>query len=185
MAPIANADDEVFVSLKDALSQLSGEASPSLSSYKRLRRQAHSGGGIFIGGKYVAARKVRGRWMINEMQLQRALVMQRAAIAYMKKRTADYNACILHPNNPEGSNATEWGGYVVHREFHYRWITYQRMTQTSDGCWICNTCWRPASTENNNPECHICADWGHCGRDCTLSRIFCKECGTSASPKTM
>lgn len=43
---------------------------------------------------------------------------------------------------------------------------------------ICKKCKRPASTEHNNPECHTCEDWNGCGRDCTLSRVFCKKCGT-------
>ena len=44
----------------------------------------------------------------------------------------------------------------------------------------CKTCGRAAREEHNNPECHLCEDWNGCGRDCTLSRVYCPECGVEA-----
>ena len=44
----------------------------------------------------------------------------------------------------------------------------------------CRTCGRVALEEHNNPECHLCEDWNGCGRDCTLSRVYCPECGVEA-----
>jgi hypothetical protein len=43
--------------------------------------------------------------------------------------------------------------------------------------WICGCCEIGAKEEHNKEECHKCRDWNGCGRDCTLSRIFCGTCG--------
>jgi len=47
-------------------------------------------------------------------------------------------------------------------------------------CYECRTCGRIAYTEHNAPECHVCSDWGGCHDDCTLSRVYCRECGVEA-----
>jgi len=88
---------------------------------------------------------------------------------------ADYDA---HKLNPKGARLS-CGSYRVQGDFHFVSSDYERIRKRSDGGWICNACWKPASTENNRPECHTCSDWNGCGADCTLSRVFCSECGTS------
>jgi len=95
--------------------------------------------------------------------------------AAMAQADADYDA---HKLNPKGARLS-WGSYRVHEHFHFVSSDYERIRKRSDGGWICNSCWKPASTENNRPECHTCSDWNGCGTDCTLSRVFCSECGTS------
>ena len=74
---------------------------------------------------------------------------------------------------------TDWGGYRVRRDFHDAWSDYARVTRRSSGSWYCNTCFAPAWDEHRREECHTCQDWGGCGQDCTLSRIYCAGCGTS------
>jgi hypothetical protein len=44
--------------------------------------------------------------------------------------------------------------------------------------WACTACGYLADTEHDNMPCHVCDDWHGCGRDCTLSKIYCKKCGT-------
>ncbi len=45
-----------------------------------------------------------------------------------------------------------------------------------DGYYTCKKCRDVANKKYNNPECHLCSDWNGCGRDCTLSSVYCKKC---------
>jgi hypothetical protein len=90
---------------------------------------------------------------------------------------ADYDA---HKLNPNGARLS-WGSYSMRGGFHFLLSDYQHVRKRSDGGWLCNTCFEPAQMEHDKPECHRCSDWNGCGTDCTLSRIHCKDCGTSLS----
>lgn len=39
-----------------------------------------------------------------------------------------------------------------------------------------------AKIQRDNEECHLCNDWGGCGGDCQVSRIFCPHCGNAQPP---
>lgn len=47
------------------------------------------------------------------------------------------------------------------------------------GHWVCVKCDTPAEAERKNPKCRRCRYGDNCGQDCTLSRVFCRTCGTS------
>ena len=64
-------------------------------------------------------------------------------------------------------------------DFRFKVNDYERARRRSDSTWYCNRCNRPAETEHNKPECHLCSDWHECNRDCTLSRVYCDRCKTS------
>jgi hypothetical protein len=49
----------------------------------------------------------------------------------------------------------------------------------SDGSWFCRKCRKLAKVAHDKPECHTCADWSGCQRDCTASAVSCSDCGTS------
>jgi hypothetical protein len=49
------------------------------------------------------------------------------------------------------------------------------------GSYKCISCGGVAQEVHGNDECHRCEDWGGCGRDCTLSAVACKTCGTQMS----
>jgi hypothetical protein len=49
----------------------------------------------------------------------------------------------------------------------------------SDGAWICNTRWTVATEDHDGEECHRCRDWSPCGNNCTLTRIWCRTCGSA------
>jgi hypothetical protein len=142
-------------------------------------KQAARDGEIHIGDQRVRAVKRGRQWVVNEHELAESIVYAVAAETAKQeaKRQADedYKA---HKLNPEGAR-TSWGGYSVRGEFHFVWSDCAVWRQKSNGQWICNRCWKPASTENNKTECHRCSDWGGCGSDCTLSRLYCEGCGTS------
>lgn len=56
---------------------------------------------------------------------------------------------------------------------------YKRAKKRSDGAWYCTGYNKLASTKHEKDECHRCSDWNGCGRDCTLSKIYCEQCGTA------
>jgi hypothetical protein len=150
-----------------------------LNSYESYRKDAHARGYLFIGGTKVPAEKRSGRWMVDAEAfatgVAAAVTAANAAKRAMQQAEADYEARKLHPQGARLS----WGSYHVSGAFHFVTTDYGRMRMRSNGGWLCNACWQPASTENNRPECHTCSDWNGCGTDCTLSRVFCVPCGTS------
>jgi len=170
-----------IVSLAQAVERLHAqEGGASKSTYARYRESAHAAGHLWVAGLKVPAMKVGNRWMVEAEALERAIekglrdrTEQERAV---RQADDDYAARRLAPS---GSVQTSWGCYSVSGAFHFVWSDYQRERQKSEGGWRCNGCWSPAAAEHNAPECHRCSDWGSCGADCTLSRVFCASCGTS------
>jgi hypothetical protein len=44
------------------------------------------------------------------------------------------------------------------------------------------SCGHPAKIQRESEECHLCRDWGGCGGDCKVSRIYCPHCGNAHPP---
>ena len=112
--------------------------------------------------------------------MSKAINSHRESVKHLKQVTEDYENGIIHGNDGDIIK-TEWGGYEIHKEFRFVWNDVERYRRRSYGRWHCNVCMIPAETEHNNPECHLCSDWGGCGKNCTLSRVYCTKCGASIS----
>lgn len=169
------------ITLRDALAQADSRG-VQLSSYESYRQDAHTRGYILIGGRTIATTKVGRSWTVDAEEFAAAIEAACTHQAVEQRKIAeadgDYEA---HRLDPSGRGRLSWGSYYVHGSFHFVSIDYARMRMRSNGGWRCNTCWEPASTEHNKPECYRCSDWSPCDADCTLSRIYCKNCGTSLS----
>ncbi|MEU1631079.1 hypothetical protein ABZ746_38730 [Streptomyces sp. NPDC020096] len=145
------------------------------NAYDWYRRSAHRDGTVWIASTCIPAIK-RGRtWTVKAAAVDQAIAAHRAEQTRIAQRTADYKQHILEKDGGQ----TEWGGYRVSGDFHFAWNDYMQATMRSSGYWYCNTCWEPAQREHGRDECHRCRDWSPCGADCTLTRIYCPECGTS------
>ena len=166
-----------LISLRDAIARWQREERAPANAYEWYRRDAHRSGMVSIGETSIRATKAGGSWLVDEADLDRALVAHRERRAEVRRVTADYKAGVLHGHDGEMLE-TEWGGYRRRDPFHFAWSDYEVGRRRSDGTWYCSRCMRPASTEHNNPECHTCSDWGSCRNDCTLSRVSCPTCGT-------
>jgi hypothetical protein len=169
------------IALTEALERHRLPDGATVARYESLRKQAGHGGVVYIGSKRVAVVKERGRWLVNAGAFADGVASvakeQDAERRAIKQADVDYDSRNL---NPKGARLS-WGSYYVSGAFHFVSSDYQRVRKRSDGGWICNGCWEPASLEHNNPECHRCSDWSPCGTDCTLSHVSCKDCGTSLS----
>ncbi len=150
------------------------------NSYNWYRQQAKNQGSILIGDTKIPARKIKGTWFVDGADFDRAInvfINQKAA---EKERARlmmeDHQKGIFHHGIVWISDCRY---YVNKGEFRLEVDIYRLYRNRSDGTWYCNTCNLPAETEHNNPECHVCADWGSCGRDCTLSKVYCSHCGKS------
>jgi hypothetical protein len=166
------------VSLADAVERYRRLPGAYGNAYDWYRRSAARYGQVSFGATTVSAWKRGRQWMLDSSDVERALAAHQERIEERKRLTEDYAAHVLHGG--DGTRVeTDWGGYRVRRDFHFAWSDYARVTQRSSGSWYCNTCFAPAREEHSRDECHTCQDWGGCGRDCTLSRIYCTECGTS------
>jgi len=173
-----------LISLRDAIARWQHVERAPVNAYEWYRRAAHRSATVWIGETAIPASKAGGTWFVDESDLDRALAAHRQHRADVIQITADYASGVLHGQDGD-TLETEWGGYRRRDLFHFAWSDVEVARKRSDGTWYCSRCLRPASTEHDNPECHRCSDWGSCGSDCTLSRVFCLTCGTgfSVSPR--
>ena len=151
-------------------------------SVEGAREQARRLGHFQVGTVSVAITFVGSRTFLDPQELDRAIAKCQAAEQAKRERlaevTRDFRNGILHGNDG-GTVEIEDGGYSLHGSFYFVWSDIARYNRKSDGTWYCRMCQRPAATEHNKPECHLCSDWNGCGRDCTLSLVYCTECGAS------
>jgi hypothetical protein len=167
-----------MITLSQAIERYRQEPGSGSNAYDWYRKQAHGSGQVWLGGDHVTAVKVGRQWMVREAEVDSAITAHRDRMAQRHQATTDYEAHTLHGGDG-ASVSTDWGGYRISGAFHFAWSDYAIVTRRSDGSWFCNICFKPVQSEHGREECHTCSDWGGCGRDCTLSRIFCSDCGTS------
>lgn len=162
------------IRLADALDRYRREEDAYTNSYDWYRRDAQRSGSVTVGRVRIPAQKVSGAWCVDEKDVARALVAHRQRIAERKAVTADYERHVLRADSGDWID-TDWGRYQIRGAFHL--VLYSHVPPwKGNERWICNSCWRPAGTEHDREECHRCSDWSPCGRDCTLSRVFCDDC---------
>jgi len=162
------------------LNQIVGTYSPEkgiYNSYNYYRDQAKKYGTVNIAGTDIPAHKEKGCWWIDLDEYDRAIKESIKRKDEEKERLRlmfqDYQKRIFHPGRIWIS---DYRYYENSGDFRLEVDIYQASRKDCDGVWYCNTCNLPAETEHNNPECHTCADWGSCGRDCTLSKVYCSHC---------
>ena len=155
-------------------------ATRSGNSYNWYRQRAAEGGPVF--GKAYAV-KIGNRWMIDEHAVDAAIEEVRRRQAEIRAVTDDYQTKILHGASGDVIRLT-WGGYRLKDDFHFVWNDHDVALMRSDGVCRCNRCFKVARHEFDNPECHVCADWRGCSGNCTLSRVYCGDCGTSLTFST-
>jgi len=164
--------------LKDAVQLYHNEIKTPSNSYEWYRKSAQRNGCVPIHNTDVPAFKQDGIWCVNDKKFAEAIKQHHKAIKNLKQVTADYDKGIIHGKNGDIIH-TEWGGYEIHGGFRFEWSDYKRDRMKSNGTWYHNRCNTPAETEHKKEECHLCSDWNGCGRDCTLSKIYCSKCGES------
>lgn len=165
----------VLIPLSDAVDRFKRESGAPSNSYDWYRKDATRDGTVLLGDHRVAAVKQGRRWMVDEADLEDALIKHSERRAHVNRMTADYESRILHTDTV----TINGGGYSVKGDFHFLWNDMAIAQHRSGGFWRCNTCWADAAAERNREECHRCRDWTPCGKDCTLSRIYCPICGAS------
>lgn len=164
--------------LKDAVELFRKERGAPFNSYQWYRRAASRDGTVYFGRVVIPASKERGVWTIKDDDFVRAVASHRLELEKLRQMTEDLRMGIIHGKDGD-TILIEGGGYQIRGGFRFQWSTYERVRKKSDGTWYCNSCKTIAKTEHNRNECHICSDWNGCGQDCTLSKVFCPNCGTS------
>lgn len=162
--------------LREAIKLYKQEDKVPSNSYQWYRKSAHSRGSVSIGEMNVRAFKEGRTWHVDADDFAKAIQSHRDNLAQIKKNTEDHKNGIIHGNDGE-SIETEWGRYTIRGNFRIEVSDYRSIAKGESGRWVCNKCNTPASEEHNKEECHLCADWGGCKRDCKLSKVFCKKCG--------
>jgi hypothetical protein len=177
----------MMISLRAAYELYRREPGSVSNSYDWYRKQAQKGGLVRFGNRRQFAEsgqsgmpvtKVKGQWMVNQEDLDAELAEHRASRAELEQVTADYHNRILH-GRPGSAVRTSFGNYTTYDGFHSIWRSDAKPWKETDGYWLCSRCWQPATLTHGRPQCHRCSDWNGCGRDCTLSKVTCRTCGTS------
>jgi methionyl-tRNA synthetase len=132
---------------------------------------------VWIGGTEIRVWKEKGVWYVNPKEFKAAIDRHRAVRRRVTKVTHDLHRGVIHGSDGD-SVTTEEGGYEVRGNFRFVWSDRERVRHRSYGTWYCNGCNRVAETSHEKQECHRCADWDGCGRDCTLSDVRCEKCGS-------
>jgi hypothetical protein len=167
------------VRLSDALERYRREEGAYTNAYEWYRREAHRSRSVSIGRERIPARKVGGVWSVDDVDLQRCIDAHRERIASRKAATVDYDNRVLRGGVGD-SVEVDWGCYEIRAGFHLALTRSRRPPLEGHGeSWYCSSCWQPARTEHDREECRRCENWSGCGRDCTLSRVFCAKCGSS------
>lgn len=167
-----------LLTLKEVVERYKQEERASSNSYNWYRKQAQRSGKVQIGGINIPAIKQGGIWYVARDELAEALNHHRQSVKQLKQLTEDYGKGIIHSKDGD-TIRTERGGYEIHGDFHFVWDYVQRYRKKSYGTWYCKKCQAPTETEHNKQECHLCSDWYGCGKDCTLSKVYCSNCGVS------
>lgn len=167
-----------LIRLSDAVDRYQREEDAPANRYDWYRRAAQRSGSVSIDMVHIPASKISGAWFVDENNFEHAIRAHRDRVAERKAATIDYNNHVMRGNLGDWID-TDWGRYQVRDQFHLAWNRNALPWKSTGESWRCSSCWQPAETENNRPECHRCSDWSGCGRDCTLSRVFCRTCGTT------
>lgn len=162
--------------LKDAIELYKKEKGAISNSYDWYRKCAALKGHIYIGELSVRAFKQKGIWYIDEIDFDKSIKLHRLSEQKIKQNTIDYNNNNIHGRMDRIQ--TDWGYYINHGDFHLaiKFVEVERFKNY--GVWICNNCNTVAQLEHKNDQCHLCSDWNGCGRDCTLSLVYCNKCKT-------
>lgn len=164
------------LSLKQAIQLFKKERHAPGNSYEWYRKQAQQNGKVLIGDISIPVFKDKGIWFVDPEGFASTIKQHHKKLELIKQNTEDYKKGIIHGKNGDIIEI-EGGGYKISENFRFEWSDYERARGKSDGMWYCNNCNIPADTEHNREKCHICEDWYGCGRDCTISRVFCSKCG--------
>lgn len=176
-----------MIPLKVAYERFRAEPGAASNAYDWYRRDAMRSGVVNFGTRRqftpggragIPASKVGGQWMVDETDFEAAIAEHRAARAELEQITADFNNRILH-GEPRATVSTLFGSYTRYVDFHSTCDSHHRPWKESGVAWYCSRCWQLATLAHDKEECHSCADWGGCGRDCTLSEVSCRTCGTA------
>ena len=168
-------EQDRLIPLAEGVNRYRQSGGPS-NSYDWYRKSALGEGTVWMGSR-VPVVKVRGRWLIKECDVLDAIDASKREADDRREATLDYDNHILH-GAVQDSIQTTWGYDQREADFHFHFDRVTSYQGRSNGSWICSACWIPASLEHDKPECHTCADWGGCGRDCTLSAVVCSRCRT-------
>ena len=163
--------------LKDAVDHYKKEENAPANAYGWYRQSAKKDGSVSIGAIEVPAFKSKGVWCVDEKRFAEAIHSHRRQVKFQHKMTADYEKGIIHGEDGD-SITTDWGHYEIHGNFYFAY-NLLRAQHGGGSSWYCSQCKKPAKLEHKRPRCHLCEDWNGCGSDCTLSRVYCQECGIS------
>jgi|GEM_PF-961554 len=154
------------------------------NSYNWYREHAKKYGNISIGSVKISVHKEKGSWVLDLAEFDQAVksfIDKKAdQEKHIESMMNDYKKGIFHKGIIWISDTLS---YDNKGDFRFEIDEYALARKDSSGRWYCNTCNNLAETEYNNPECHTCSDWGNCGRDCTLSRVYCPQCKKSLEIK--
>jgi len=162
--------------LKEAIEKYKKMPGSPINSYEWYRRNARLYGKVSLWQSECPVYKKGGQWYIDDHVFEKAWEEYKLYQEKLEKVTKDFENKILHGDTGDLVKIT-WGYYRIYKDFYFVSSTLDVVRKKSYGTWYCRHCHKIANTEHEHEECHTCSDWGDCGQDCTLSRVYCESCG--------
>lgn len=167
-----------MLTLREAVHLYQKEEDPVPFSYNWYILSAEAKGKVSFSGFPVPVKKLNGTWYIARAEFFEAIEQHRRAVEYRKQVTRDYEEGIIHGNDGDTIEG-QWLTYTVRGDFHFVRTEHDYLLGHFDGAWYCNKCNTLAEVEHNKEECNLCKHSKGCGTDCTLSRVYCPNCGAN------
>ena len=162
--------------LKEAIEIYKKEKGAPGNAYDWYRRSAKEHGKVYIGKKDLDAFKIGNTWHIDDDAFMEAIKNHQNQMELRKQYKEDFSKGIYHGAVGKVIEM-DGGGYRNYDGFIFAWDDYLRARQKSDGKWYCTQC-NSIAKEEHNKKCIINSDYHICRAECTLSKIYCLNCGT-------
>ncbi|NLU49139.1 MAG: hypothetical protein GXX09_01835 [Syntrophomonadaceae bacterium] len=170
-------DKERFnLTLRQAVRLYQQEEDPVPLAYNWYIASAESRGQVWFGKVEVPACRLDGTWYVDSGRFKEAITRHRQDVEHKKQVLRDYEQGIIHGQDGE-TIEVDWLTYTVRGNFRFVRTELDFVFNDYPGVWYCNKCHGRAIAEYNKEECDLCKNSKGCGTQCTLSKVYCPECG--------
>ena len=125
--------------------------------------------------------RVGRAWRAREEDVQADVDLYTARQQELQQATADFRNHVIH----DGRHRIDGGSYTAGPDFYHVVNDMAAALHESSGSTYCRRCHKPAGAEHTaSPSAIRAPTGGGCSGDCTLSAVFCADCGTRVEYST-
>ena len=167
-----------LLELREAVQLYEQEEEHLNLSYTWYLAEASRFGRIYFARIPVPTHKHNNTWYVEQEKFMEAIEHHRKSLENRREVADSFSRGIVNGQagqTVEGDEVTYkvLGDFCLVRTEEDWWIG------NTFGNWYCNKCQTPAKTEHEKEECQFCKYGKGCGGDCTLSQLYCPNCGNT------